>query len=180
MKKILLFAIAIVVICWMNRNPGRKMYDGLNPAEKLEKRIESAEMKTYVDEKSNVKIPYPAFFNKEDTKDGSPLFTYCDGETKVISMSLYVEVNHEGWDIEEAVEHLTDSNTICLEMCENYFVLAGKMLGDNVFWLEKCYLINDQWMDYIVFFNPLYRRALKTLLEGVMDWNPDPLMQQEA
>ena len=77
--------------------------------------------------------------------------------------------------IKDAVEHLSDSTTICMDSDENFFIMYGKENGGNrSCYMEKCFLVNDYWLDYTLFYRPEYegKDGMERLMALVMKWEP--------
>ena len=59
-----------------------------------------------------------------------------------MTLTMFVEPNVEGWTIKDAVEHLSDSTTICLDSNESFFILYSKGENDSRgCYVEKCFLV---------------------------------------
>ena len=140
---------------------------------KLKYRIDTAKMETYTDKVYGVKVQYPAFFNVMDTTEaGTARFSYPDKEI-VVRLSMFVEPNVEGWTIEEAVNNMTDSYTRCVAKGKDFFIMQGTTPNATVgAYLEKCFLLDNKWIDYTLFYDTHYGIALERLMALIWDWHP--------
>ena len=145
-----------------------------NDSPELKKKIDSARMLTYTDKTYDVTIPYPGFFDASDTTEaGSAHICYPSINDRKIALVMFVEPNIEGWNIKEAVEHLSDSANVCLVEEKDFFIMEGKLdkKGHSLF-LEKCYLMDDKWIDYTVYYRAEHKNAVGRLLDMVKEWKP--------
>lgn len=141
--------------------------------------IDCAQMLIYTDKTFHVTVPYPDFFDASDTTEpGTARFYYPNKKDSKVRLTMFVESNVEGWNIKEAVHHLSDSATRCLVSGEDYFILCGKMNASSSY-IEKCYLVDDVWIDYAVYYNNKYEEDVRRLMEMIMKWNPFDCVEQE-
>ena len=93
----------------------------------LKSQMDTAKILTYVDKTCNVSVPYPSFFEVSDTSEaGTARFCYPNIMDRKITLTMFVETNVEGWSIKDAVEHLSDSTTTCLDSNKYFFIMVGK------------------------------------------------------
>ena len=175
MKKLLL--ILIVLFCVLTylsiSNTSTKNVALSNATQQLKQRIDSAKMISYVDKAFNVQISYPDFFAVCDTFPGTARFSYLNDSVNDIKMVLFVEPNVEGWDIAEAVGHLSDSVNVCMSQGDDYFIMSGRLSeSPSVLFLEKCFLIDGNWVDYTIYYNSSHEKVTGRLLDTVIKWNP--------
>ena len=142
----------------------------------LKSQMDTAKILTYVDKTCNVSVPYPSFFEVSDTSEaGTARFCYPNIMDRKITLTMFVETNVEGWSIKDAVEHLSDSTTTCLDSNKYFFIMVGKRKeGNRGCYVEKCFLVNDYWIDYTLFYKPEYEETdgIEKLMEMVMKWEP--------
>ena len=140
----------------------------------LKERLDSAEWNTFVDKTYQVGVIYPDFFKADTTEAGTARFYYLDGNEKAVCLTMFVEPNVEGWNIERATLELTDSCSTCLEKGKDYFIMEGTFKEDpNCLFFEKCYLIGDKWVDLAVYYRVRYRDDIGKLFEIIKCWNPN-------
>ena len=142
----------------------------------LKSPMDTAKILTYVDKTYNVSVPYPSFFVATDTCEaGTARFCYPSNLVRKMTLTMFVEPNVEGWTIKDAVEHLSDSTTTCMDSNEYFFIMYGKgKNGNRVCYVEKCFLVNDFWIDYTLFYRPEYEEkdGIEKLMAMVMKWEP--------
>lgn len=139
----------------------------------LEQWLKSAEWKTYVDKTYQVEVEYPDFFETDTVEAGTARFICFDGENKIVQISMFVEPNVEGRTIEEAAKELCDSFSTCLEVGKDYYIMEGCLKdAPNYLFLEKCYLIGDNWYNLTVYYHVKYKDAIGRIQESVKGWNP--------
>ena len=140
----------------------------------LKQRIDSAVMKTYRDADYHVEISYPDFFAVCDTtEDGTARFYYPSNQEQRIALKMFVEPNVEGWNIHEAIKNLSNSNNVCQEEGEDYYIMSGQLDQDpRARFFEKCYLINGMWINYTVYYLAEDKDAIGRLIDTVKEWNP--------
>lgn len=143
----------------------------------LKERVDTARMITYVDSTYNVGLCYPSFFVIVDTEPGTARFRYPSDSVNEIALTMFVEPNVEGWNIKDAVEHLTDSNCTCAKQGDDYYMMSG-MFSDNplALFYEKCFLIDGKWVNLTLYYLAEYETAIGRLIDSVKCWNPKPLM----
>ena len=141
--------------------------------QQLKRQIGSAKMITYLDQAYNVRISYPDFFVVTDTTPGTARFRFPNDSVNEIALTMFVEPNIEGWNIKEAVLHLTDSLNTCIEEGKDYFIMTGEF-SDNprALFLEKCFLIDGNWIDYTLYYVSYYDEAIERLANLVKEWEP--------
>lgn len=173
----IIFAVIAFVLTLGSCNSGNQsgQTDVLdNDSTELKKRIDSAQLLTYTDKTYDVTIPYPDFFDASDTTEaGTAHICYPSFRDKEIILTMFVEPNIEGWNIKEAVEQLSDSANICLAEGKDFFIMEGKVdkKGHGLF-LEKCYLLDDNWIDYTVYYRADHKNAVGRLIDMVKEWEP--------
>ena len=142
--------------------------------EDLKARIDSAKMLAYTDKTYNVTVSYPDFFQDSDTtENGTARFNYPDNIKKEISLVMFVEPNVDGWNVKEAVKHLSDSLNHCVKEGDNYFIMSGQLKGNSqALFLEKCFLIDNHWVDYTLYYYPRHKKAIGRLADLLMVWEP--------
>jgi hypothetical protein len=179
MKKLAFLILILLCLGWAVSCPSQREEERedtestLSPEVDLKNLIERAEMKTYRDADYDVEVCYPDFFVVCDTaEDGTARFYYPNENKKEISLIMFVEPNIEGWNIHEAVENLSDSMNICLEEGEDYFIFSSQSIGTRMCILEKCFLIDDQWIDYTLYYHLKYSNDIGRLVDMVKEWNP--------
>ena len=144
----------------------------------LKQQINSATIKDYYDKTFGVGIVYPDIFKEFDTLEaGTARFFYPSKENKELSLFMFVEPNVEKWSIKDAIFNFTDSTTQCLMEGENFYLLTGE-LGDSphVMYIEKCYLVGNNWIDLTLYYIPEYKNAVERIVELVKNWNPYPYL----
>lgn len=142
---------------------------------KLKVRIDSAKMIEYTDKTYNVTVFYPDFFQDSDTtENGTARFNYPDDINREISLIMFVEPNVDGWSVKEAVKHLSDSLNHCVKEGDNYFIMSGQLDGSAQFlFLEKCFLIDNKWVDYTLYYHSQHKEAIGRLVDLLMAWEPN-------
>ena len=141
--------------------------------QKLKHQIDTTKMITYLDKAYNVRISYPELFVATDTTPGTARFRFPNDSVNEIALTMLVEPNIEGWNIKEAVQNLSDSLNVCIEEGKDYFIMTGKF-SDNpcALFLEKCFLIDDNWIDYTLYYASDYEEAIERLANLVKEWKP--------
>lgn len=175
MKKLFLVILVIIGIGWLICCPYKSVEEA-GKAEELKSKMDTAKILTFVDKTYNVSVPYPGFFEVFDTsRAGTAKFCYPNIMERKITLTMFVEPNVEGWTIKDAVEHLSDSTTTCMDSNEYFFIMFGKENGDEPgYYVEKCFLVNDYWIDYTLFYRPMYAEmdGMEKLMAMVMKWEP--------
>ncbi len=140
--------------------------------EALKGRIDSAVMRTFVDEGTGAYVLYPDFFEADTMDEATGRFTYEDDATGSFwKLVMFVEPNVDGWDIQEAVDTLCDSNTTLVEQGDDFYLLSGRMKRHrNTYFLEKCFLINNLWYNCTIYYDVRCERAAERLIEMVRKW----------
>lgn len=179
MRKLLF--LLCVIICGLTYvlsvNTPRKTGAGISPVKQLKKRIDSAEMKTYYDNKYDVVVYYPDFFVITDSMPGTARFRYPGDSVTTVALTMFVEPNIEEWNIEEAVYNLSDSANVCKKVGENFFIISGKFSDAPLaHYLEKCFLIDGNWIDYTLYYDAYNESAIERLYNMLLEWNPRPLL----
>ena len=183
MKKLFLVILVIIgigcLICCPNKSVDEtsKAEESLSIEEgDLKAQMDTAKILTYVDKTYNVSVPYPCFFEVFDTsRAGTAKFCYPNIMERKIALTMFVEPNVEGWTIKDAVEQLSDSTTTCMDSNEYFFIMYGKGGNDSRgCYVEKCFLVNDYWIDYTLFYRPEYEEkdGIEKLMAMVMKWEP--------
>ena len=186
MRKLIIYSLLVlcVISCWYV-NPDRyrcTYHSSENERFRFEQRLNSAEIRTYLDKDYNIEVSYPAFFAVCDTsEDGTARFYYPNEHRRKISLVMFVEPNIEGWNIHEAIEHLADSLNICKEETEDYYLMEGGISNDSrAQFYEKCYLIDDMWINYTLYYPVEDKSAIGRLFDLVKEWSPRPSMKNES
>lgn len=162
-----------LLACGSKKEANRQVKEKDSSLEQFEKQMESAEMKVYINKKYNVAVTYPDFFEADTVCADTTRFFYQKGKGHVVALSMFVEPNIEGWDVSEAVSHLTDSVTDCLIEDKDFFVLFGKAAENSgALFMEKCYLIDDNWYDLTIFYREEISDAIERLINTVVYWKP--------
>ena len=183
MKKLFLVILVIIGIGCLICCPYKSVDETSKAEESLPKEeqdlkspMDTAKILTYIDKTYNVRVPYPSFFEVTDTSEaGTARFCYPNIMERKITLSMFVEPNVEGWTIKDAVDHLSDSTTTCMDSNEYFFIMYGKgKNGNRVCYVEKCFLVNDYWIDYTLFYRPEYEEkdGIEQLMTMVMKWEP--------
>lgn len=175
MKKLFLACLAMLflylIYFFFTIEVGHKemIVDEMGQVGRLSAKIDSAKMKTYVDRRYGVKVPYPDFFVADTSESGTARFTYLDTSQQIeVRMVMFVEPNVEGWSIKEAAEELSDSVTVCRNIGDDYFIMHGRAEGFH--YVEKCFLADGNWIDYAVYFRNL--DEVERLINIVHEWRP--------
>jgi hypothetical protein len=173
------FLYCLIVSCLLSCGRPKKVYSPYmagneTETQQLKQRIESAKMKTYWDADYNVEVCYPDFFVVCDTaKLGTARFYYPSEQEQEISLKMFVEPNVEGWNIHEAVEHLSDPQNICQEEGDDYFIMTGQISKEpGALFIEKCYLVNGMWIDFTLYYLAEDEIAIGRLKDMVKNWTP--------
>lgn len=142
----------------------------------LRKRINSAQMIEYYDRKSGSKLFFPDFFVITDTKEDSTVcFHYPDEPHKELMFEFFVTPNVDRWSIQDAISELTDSVTECIMEDKDFFILSGEFDASyHIMFIEKCYLIDDEWFDFTFYYLPKHKPAVDRLIKLIKEWNPYP------
>ena len=142
--------------------------------QRLKQRIDSSEMKSYWDADYHVEVYYPDFFVVCDTaEEGTARIYYPSKQEQRIALMMFVEPNVEGWIIHEAIKNLSNSNNVCQEEGEDYYIMSGQLDQDpRARFFEKCYLINGMWINYTVYYLAEDKDAIGRLIDTVKEWNP--------
>ena len=183
MKKLFFVILVIIVLGWLfcshykSDIEARKAEESLSEEEEdLKSKMDTAKILTFIDKTYNVRVPYPSFFEVSDTSEaGTVRFYYPNISERKITLTMFVEPNVEGWTIKDAVEHLSDSTTTCMGSNEYFFIMFGEgKEGNRGYYVEKCYLVDDNWFDYTLFYKPEYEEkdGIEKLMEMVMKWEP--------
>ena len=185
MKKLFLVILVIIGIGCLICCPYKSVDETSKAEESLPKEeqdlkspMDTAKILTYIDKTYNVRVPYPSFFEVTDTSEvGTARFCYPDIMERKIALTMFVEPNVEGWTIKDAVTHLSDSTTTCMDSNEYFFIMFGKLKGEEQgqgYYVEKCYLVNDYWIDYTLFYRPEFegKDGIEQLMTMVMKWEP--------
>jgi hypothetical protein len=183
MKKLFLVILVIIgigcLICCPNKSVDETSMVEESPSKEeqdLKSPMDTAKILTYVDKTYNVRVPYPSYFVATDTSEaGTARFCYPGNLVRKMTLTMFVEPNVEGWTIKDAVEHLSDSTTICMDSNESFFIMYGKGENDSRdCYVEKCFLVNDYWIDYTLFYRPECeeRDGMEKLMAMVMKWEP--------
>lgn len=185
MKKFVLGVIILLVISilvgaiWKEKSSSVYHFAARDShADSLREQISSAIMVDYYDKTFDVRIAYPDIFTEFDTLEaGTARFFYPSKESKEISLFMFVEPNVEKWSIKDAIFNISDSTTECLMEGENFYILTGE-LGNSphVMYIEKCYLVGNNWIDLTLYYIPKYKDAVERIVELVKNWNPYPYL----
>lgn len=146
------------------------------PETLLRKQINSAKIMEYHDRKSGAKLFYPDFFVIADTNEDSTIcFYYPDEPKKELALEFFVTPNVDRWSIKEAISELTDSVTQCIKEDKDFFILSGEFDENyHITFIEKCYLIDDIWVDFTFYYLPKHKPAVDRLIKLIKEWNPYP------
>lgn len=169
MKKLFYICIAIMLL-YLIFSFCHLIYMNYQPQDsQVKERIENAKMKTYVDKRYGVRVPYPDFFVADTSKAGTARFTYYDKSQQMkVRLAMFVVPNVEGWSIKEAAEELCDSVSVCQTVGKDYYIMYGSAEGFQ--YIEKCFLIDNNWIDYTVYFHD--EREVQRLIDTVLTWTP--------
>lgn len=148
--------------CNYRHQYGYKSYIGV-----MKQQIDSVKIKTYIDKKYNVNIFYPSSFHMADTsKAGMAYFANSITDYKV-SLRLIVDSINSNRDVEKAVAmDMADTTIICLEKGNDFYFVKG-----NSFY-KKCYLIDNNWIRYILFYREECEGAIDRLVGLIKEWDP--------
>jgi len=155
--------------------PNPQAFNMLTPSEKLKQRLESEQLALYINPKYKVAVPFPAFFDADTLDPDTTRFTYLGEGDKILRASMRVVPNIANWDVKGAVADLCNSNTRCIEMGENYFILVREIFGEYPLkTVEKCYIVDGKCIDYTLYYSTSYDDAVGKLKKMIMDWKPRP------
>lgn len=176
-----MISLLIIVACGPKPKTDQKAEEEIDSvALELKNKIDSATLYTYTDKAYNVSVSYPDFFDASDTLEaGTARICYPNTTDKTIALVMFVEPNVEGWNIHEAVEQLTDEYTECLEETDDYYILSGCKPDKSFCYLEKCYIQNDKWIDFTIYYLSRYKESVGRLLDVVKNWKPEPIESEE-
>ena len=178
MKKFFFIVLVLLCLGWGVSFLFNRENESEIVSETFRDSIDCAQMLTYTDKTFHVTVSYPDFFDASDTtKPGTARFYYPNKKDRKVTLTMFIEPNKEGWNIKEAVNHLSDSATICMEYDSNFFTMFGKMEFGS--YIEKCYLVNDVWIDYAVYYDKEHEEDVGRLMEMIMKWNPFDCVEQE-
>ena len=153
-----------------------KVVEEKNIIQLFKEQIDTAEMRTYVDKDYNVEVSYPSFFAVCDTtENGTARFYFPNKQKGAVALIMFVEHNVDGWNIHEAVENLSDSLNICREEGKNYYLMTGSVdESSRIFFVEKCFLIDNKWYNYTLFYPAEFGGVMGRLRDTVKNWTPQP------
>lgn len=141
--------------------------------ESLKSKMDSTEMRTYIDKKYNAKIFYPAFFYEKDTSGiGSAHFIYLGSQLDV-SLELDVDTNIVWRNVEEAVTRQvdnSDSTVMCLDRGKDYYLIKDR--GDSYSILRKSFLIDNHWIRYTLSYDNKCEKIIGRLINLFKEWDP--------
>ena len=173
-----IITVCCVASCFINPNRYKRTWMSpenvrFRDVQQLKRQIDSVKIITYLDKTYNVIISYPDIFVATDTTPGTARFRFPNDSVNEIALTMFVEPNIEGWNIKEAVQHLSDSLNTCIEEGKNYFIMTGKF-SDNpsALFIEKCFLIDGNWIDYTLYYVSYYEEATERLADLVKKWEP--------
>ena len=174
-----LFVYTIFALCLLSCGRPNKVYNpqGIetrSETQRLKQRIDSAVMKTYLDTDYLVEVSYPDFFVVCDTvEEGTARIYYPSKQEQRIALMMFVEPNVEGWIIHEAIKNLSNSNNVCQEEGEDYYIMSGQIDQEpRARFFEKCYLLNGLWINYTVYYFAEDKDAIGRLIDTVKEWYP--------
>jgi hypothetical protein len=168
MKKLFFIFLALLCLGWASNLL-------FNREDNVKEKLESPKMLTYIDKTYGVKVQYPDFFDASDTTEpGTARFHYINGNRRDISLVMFVEPNIKCWNIADAISNLSDSTTICMESTEDYYIMLGKLDNGRGSYVEKCFLIDNTWVNYTLYYKPQYEEMMGKLKEMIMKWEPFP------
>ena len=134
------------------------------------------EIRTYIDKKYNVKLFYPAFFVADTTGAGTAHFYYSLHYSNV-SLKLSVDTNTVNRHVEKAVDHLisnSDSPITCLDKGKDFYLVKGRG-GYSGSFLSKCFLVDNNWIEYTLSYKDDYEGVIDRLISLMKEWEPREL-----
>jgi len=144
-----------------------------DPAEILKERIESAQMKEYVDSVYGAKLLYPDFFEVDTTDEYSKVrFCYSDDNVKELNLSLDYFPPRLFENVDKIVDLIkSDSLYECIEKKNGSCIMKGKDGPNSEYiYLIKYYRSSHGWTACTLIYEPQYEDAVERLVKIVKGW----------
>lgn len=175
MKKLFYIVLALFVVVALGSQWRTRDWTSAfrNNSEDLRRKIDDARLLTYTLKGCGASIAYPDFFEADTVEEDCARFTYKDEKVREVRLVVFVEPNVDSLTIKEAMIALSDTSTIWLEEGSDFFTLAGTLDERPGFsFIEKCFLVDGNWVDYAIFYETKYEWAVRRLTDAVLGWHP--------